>query len=92
MFGKKKQEEIKQEEVYCQACETDLTHLGGMINNNGAIVCQSIMGDPVNCSTIYSFQSEGGFFTGDYYNPGQVQRKIREGELTHYGPLEKSVS
>ena len=86
MFKKKKQE------VYCQICGEDLTNTGGMINNSGAILCQSTMGPLLNCIQKYSFQSEEGFFFGNYYSSKKVQKQIRKGRLVNYGPLEKSAS
>jgi len=78
--------------VYCQSCGSDLTSSGGMINQDKAIVCQSVSGPIINCSERYSFNSSGEIFFGEYYTPNQVQRKIRQGRLVKYGSLEVDAS
>lgn len=84
---------FKRARVYCQNCGTDLTDKGGDIANNGKIYCNGYIGGFIRHIDIdLLVHPEEETIIADYKNPKQVQREIREGTLTHFEKLEKTVS
>jgi len=98
LFGRKK-EPVK---VYCQNCGEDLTEIGGHFfidivgdRTKGIIFCPPgyKKDNPVRCTERYLADSPSfEILFANYMIPSQIQREIKRGRLTDFGPLEKSVS
>ena len=82
----------EQQGVYCQNCGNELTEKGGDVTNSGRIYCHGRAGVETSCLIPAMFNGkEQGIVFGNFYEPAQVQKAIRRGELIQFNPLEKAV-
>jgi len=85
----------KQEEIYCQACGTQITDDGGDVSSNGNVYCHGYKEDRESrCfeKEIFEDMVTGRIPVGavivNYYSPRQIQKAIRKKGLVRFGPLE----
>ena len=87
----------EQAEVYCQGCGDDVTSVGGNVTNDGKIYCGELTladgpASELSCSdTVAMLQNQGRFLSMHQYTPKQVQKGIRSGDITEFGPLEQKT-
>ncbi|MFH1332066.1 MAG: hypothetical protein ABIH63_02160 [archaeon] len=85
--------------VYCQACGNELTGLGGVVSASGNLYCCDNFFNMNGAHACFDKEivdiierrapkKAMGFH---YFEPKQVQEKVREGVLVNFGPLERKV-
>lgn len=87
------------ERVYCQNedCGREITKEGGDVSSSGLIFCHGYKDDGESRCLDYEmrlmFKREisSEFLSYNYHNNRQVQRDIKKGKITKFGPLEQKT-